>query len=453
MKRLPPLNSTMSDQRATQIPTPAPSVLGERVRQLRIARGLTQADLARDRFTKEYVSQIERGRTRPTAPTLEWLAERLGVERSYLETGSTSEDAERSAGLVVRAEAAIQGSRYDEALGCLEKAGPVAGMRPELALRATLAESSARTARGELETALVLLAAARDLAEGPAFTDIDRARVLLHIGRCRYKLSSVTTAVALFGEALDLIRRSGLSDDRLVASILRWRSRCYRRERDWHAAREDVERALELARALDDERGLAHSFFQASIIAERNGQWILARSHAERARALYEEQDDRRNVGRLLNNLGGLNYLLGNSHEAVELLKSAFAVANEIGSDVDAAQAVSSLAQVHLRNGEFDRAEEQALLALRLLDARVDFLDEVGNAELVLGRALLAQGRLDEAADAFASADSVFEQLSSTSHRAAVWTAQAELALARNQQDQALTLYRRANEALQDFRF
>ncbi len=443
----------MADPQATQIPIPRPTVLGERVRQLRIARGLTQADLARDRFTKEYVSQIERGRARPTAPTLEWLAERLGVERSYLETGSSSEDSERAAGLVVRAEAGIQGSRYDEALKCLEEAGPVAGMRPELALRAALAESSARTARGELETALDLLAGARDLAEGPAFTDIDRARVLLHVGRCRYKLSSVTTALALFSEGLDLMRRSDLSDDRLVASILRWRSRCYRRERDWHAAREDVEQALELARGLDDERSLAHSYFQASIIAERNGQWILARSHAERAKALYEAQDDRRNVGRLLNNLGGLNYLLGNSDVAVELLKSAFTVANEIGSDADAAQAVSSLAQVHLRNGEFDRAEEQARLALKLLGARVDFLDEIGNAQLVLGRALLAQERLDDAADAFASADAVFEQLSSTSHRAAVWTSQAELALARNEKDLALTLYRRATEALQDFRF
>ncbi len=40
--------------------------LGERVRQLRINQGLTQTDLAGDRFSKEYVSQIERGKTRPT---------------------------------------------------------------------------------------------------------------------------------------------------------------------------------------------------------------------------------------------------------------------------------------------------------------------------------------------------------------------------------------------------
>ena len=75
------------------------SAIGERVRQLRIARGLTQAEVARDRVTKEYVSQIERGRARPTARTLDWLAERLGVERAYLETGSSSGPRPRSTAL------------------------------------------------------------------------------------------------------------------------------------------------------------------------------------------------------------------------------------------------------------------------------------------------------------------------------------------------------------------
>jgi len=51
------------------------SRLGERVRSLRLAAGLTQSDLASDRFSKEYISQIERGKTRPTDATIAWLAE------------------------------------------------------------------------------------------------------------------------------------------------------------------------------------------------------------------------------------------------------------------------------------------------------------------------------------------------------------------------------------------
>jgi hypothetical protein len=80
-------------------------------------------------------------------------------------------------------------------------------------------------------------------------------------------------------------------------------------------------------------------------------------------------------------------------------------------------------------------------------------LDEIGNARLVLGRALLDQDRLDEAEQALAAAGEAFAQLSSASHRAAAWVAQGDLATRRGDDHRAAVLYRRAAEALQDFRF
>ena len=64
------------DAALTQTRTAAPSGLrlGERLRQLRVAAGLTQSELAGERFSKEYVSQIERGKTRPTRETIDWLS-------------------------------------------------------------------------------------------------------------------------------------------------------------------------------------------------------------------------------------------------------------------------------------------------------------------------------------------------------------------------------------------
>ena len=400
------------------------------------------------------MSQIERGRVRPNDAALDWLAERLGVARRYLETGVSSSEHERTVGLIASAEAALAARELEEAMVKLERAeetGTIAD--PDLRLRALLAGATARSELGRVEEALALLETARDLVEAASFSDVDRANVLFHIGQCRYRLSSVPTATALFTEALELMRRSGAIDDRLRCRILRWRSRCYRRQNDWEAARSDVEAALELSDRLGDGAALAHGYFQASIIAERKGQWVLARSYAEQAKALYEEQEDRLNVGRLLNNLGGLTFLLGDPERAVEFLKEAFAVALEVGSKPDAAQAVSSLAQVHLRTGRPELAEEQAQQALSLLEERVDFLDEQGNARLVLGRALLEQGKLAEADEALAAAEAAFEQLSSRSHRAAAWTAQADLSVRLGDKDKALTLYRRATEALQDFSF
>jgi transcriptional regulator with XRE-family HTH domain len=72
--------------------------LGERLRQLRVAAGLTQSELAGDRFSKEYVSQIERGKTRPTAGTIEWLADRLGVDAGFLASGVATDERTRLEG-------------------------------------------------------------------------------------------------------------------------------------------------------------------------------------------------------------------------------------------------------------------------------------------------------------------------------------------------------------------
>ena len=433
---------------------PRPS-LGERVRQLRVSRGLTQSELAGDRFSKEYVSQIERGKTRPTGETIEWLAERLGVDRSFLEIGVSSSERERVESAIARAEAAIEDSRYVDAFGDLETLAPAlaAIAAPELELRAVLAESWARMYQGEVRKAIDLLNGARTLAEGPSFTDVERADLLYRLGCCRYKLNSISTAISLYSEALELATRSGLPSDRLRSHIYEWRSRCYRRQRDWEAAREDVERALELAEGLNDRHTIGHVYFQASLIAERTGHWVLARSYAERAKAIYEELRDNANVGKLLNEIGALNFQLGKPDDAIKYLKEAFKVLLDVGDDTDAGRVISSLAQVHLRTGKVDVAEEQAKQALELLDGRVDHIDEIGNAQLVLGRALLEQERYDEAERVFAAAESSFDQLSSASHRAAAWIAQGDLAARRGDDRRASVLYRRAAEALQDFHF
>jgi tetratricopeptide (TPR) repeat protein len=429
--------------------------LGDRLRQLRVSAGLTQTDLAGDRFSKEYISQIERGKTRPTSETVEWLAMRLGVDAGYLANGVSADERAKAEAILARADTLLSEHAFSEAIDEYTRSLPaVLGTgAPELRVRALNGEAMARAQNGDVKTALTLLGESRALVEGESFSDIDRAEVIFRLGVCRYMLSSIATAVSLFNEALALSERSGLPSDELRLGVFAWRSRCYRRQRDFEAAREDVERALELAEAMHDARALGQAYFQASILAERAGHWALARTYAEKAKSQYEEIADRTNIARLLNNLGGIEFLLGKPERAIEHLKHAFAVALEVGRDEEAATAVNSLAQVHLRTGDATRAEEQALHALKLIGDRENMLDEVGNARLVLGRALLLQDRLDEAEEALANAEDAFDQLSSASHRAAAWIAQGDLAARRGDERRAAGLYRQAAEALQDFRF
>src|SRR3954463_7538516 len=170
---------------------PGSARLGERVRQLRVAAGLTQTDLAGDRFSKEYVSQIERGKTRPTRETIAWLAAKLGADAGFLERGVSTDERSRVEGMLARAEALANAHRYDEAVDELEnsRTAVMATGAIELEARALSTEAWARMERGEVKPALQLLERCRTINDGPGFSDVDRAQVLFRMAVCRYHLS------------------------------------------------------------------------------------------------------------------------------------------------------------------------------------------------------------------------------------------------------------------------
>src|SRR4051794_16225843 len=225
---------TRPEVRATAA-LPRGSRLGERLRQLRVSAGMTQTDLAGDRFSKEYISQIERGKTRPTRETIDWLALRLCVDPTFLVSGVSTDDRARAEATLARAETLVEKRDFDNAIEEYTKALPavVATGAVELQVRVLSGEAWARAHRGEVRQGIELLAQARALVEGREFSDLDRALVVFRLGVCRYLISSISTAIALLGEALALVERSPLPSDHLRANIFSWRSRCYRRQRDY----------------------------------------------------------------------------------------------------------------------------------------------------------------------------------------------------------------------------
>src|SRR5919202_4005334 len=58
--------------------------IGQRLRQARLAAGLTQQELAGDRYTKAYISALENGIAKPSMAALNYLAPRLGTTPSEI---------------------------------------------------------------------------------------------------------------------------------------------------------------------------------------------------------------------------------------------------------------------------------------------------------------------------------------------------------------------------------
>jgi tetratricopeptide (TPR) repeat protein len=221
---------------------------------------------------------------------------------------------------------------------------------------------------------------------------------------------------------------------------------------DLEAAREDAERAVELSEQLGDPRVIGYSYMQASLVAEREGRFVLARTYAERARAKYEEAEDQFQLAKVLNNLGLCHALLGKQDEALASLKRAFNIFLDLGVNEWSGGAISSIASLYLEAGDPVKAEEQAKYALELIGDEAVDLEQVGEARLVLGKALLAQNQLDEAERVLQDVKSLFEGARATSNLSRTYLALGDLAHARGTTDEAAHLYRHAAELMQDLR-
>jgi tetratricopeptide (TPR) repeat protein len=354
---------------------------------------------------------------------------------------------------VAAAERLVTANRHDDAVARLRDVWPESRAEPRLALRHRLVLSWAEMYLGRLDDAGELLRQAEAIVSSPRFDAADRAEVVFRQGCVALKHSDVADAASLFTRALQTNDASPLPSARLEARAREWRARCYVLQRDWEPARRDVERSLEAAAAAGDALLQAHALFQAAIVAERQRQWLLARCYAEQALALYVEHCNDLGIARTLNNLGCLQFLLGDVATAEQTLADAAERATKAGSDADVAQASSSLAQVFLRTERPDEARARAETAVELLSGRRDFLDELGNAQLVAARAHAACGDRDSAYTWLDRAESSFAALGSASHLSAAWTARGDLAREHGDVEAAAELYRRAAEHLQDFHF
>ena len=406
---------TATQCRMTESPPPpaattsAPARLGDRLRSLRLAAGLTQTELAGDRFSKEYVSQIERGKTRPTAGD-DRVARRSGSASTpaFLGSGVSTDERGRVEATLARAEALAQAHRYDEAIDAFDEAREADrrdGLGRARRSRALPASRGRGCRQATSATAIELLNdGARRSPKGRSFSDVDRADVVFRLGVCRYKLSSIATATALLDEALALAERSGLPCDLLRADILGWRSRCRRRQRDFEAAREDVERALELAQAWRTARRwrTPTSRPRSSPSAWATG-CSRGTTRSRRRRCTRSSRTSGTWASCSRTSAGSTS--ARQPEQAIEHLKASFAVALEVDSQDDAAQAMGGLATVHLHLGDLDAGRGARASRPRLLEGREDYLHEIGQSQLVLGRSLLERGRLDEAEEWFRAAD------------------------------------------------
>jgi len=371
--------------------------IGQRIREARHRAGLTQQQLAGDRYTKAYVSALETGIARPSMVALQFLSERLGMPASHFI------DEANPAWTRIEVDMRLAAGDWREAADGYQTLLVDAtddAIRADL-LRG-LAESSARLDLGK-EAVAAASEAARIYAGAGREADAALARYWLAYGL--YQSDNELDARSILAALLEQVR-GGLQVEpdfemRLLTSLAAVESRAGQAPR----ALTYLEEARGLAADLDDRRRAAF-LFNLAINYREVGDFEGAIRAGTQGMALYRAAGAIFESARIENDLALAYLASGQVERARELAADARRQIEDTGDERWMAAVVDTEAQIALASGDVGEA-------LRLaIDAR-GFAERSGNefgglmAMLTEARALRRAGRSDEAETRFGEAAAV----------------------------------------------
>lgn len=427
------------------------SNVGKRLRKLRQEKGLTQTEVTGGQYSKEYVSQVELGKTRPSRKAVKLFAKYLDVDESYFETGVDTSGHERFENLMANGEVLVEQRGFPEAVRVFEEARGI-GEKAEsedFMWRAEVGRAWALHMSGKQREALAILGDARVYYEDRHADSMELALVLFRLACGREALGDLKLALLLLEESTRILNRGVIPSDELRIRILRRTVAIHTRRHDLEAGREMAEAALEIGRRLGDKRAVAEAYWEAAVLEERRREFTKATEYALRARDLMMELGDQQETARLLNDLGEIKNLMGKPEEAVQCFEDGLDLLKSVDDPVTRSHVLNGFAETQLTLGDTGRALELANRSLAIMEGRDGQGELLGGAHLVRARAFLAQGQLDDShveAEAAKRAYASLEQARLTSQ---VLLLEGDLLMAERHPEEAAAAYRRSSEILQ----
>ncbi len=418
------------------------TTIADRVREARLAAGMSQTALAGDAFSPSYLSLIESGRREPTDAVLAVIAARVGSTVDYLRHGA---DAPSEA----RVRLGLDYARLDlttgdaaAALDRLENLG-TDGVTAALRHEVQLATAQAHELIGELEQSVAILEPLLDEARAAEHL-LDAATVAMLLVADYLEAGDLHRAIEVGERTLDEVESAGLigTDEHLrLASTLLW---AYVERGDLLYA---THRAAELVREADAHgtpRGRGSVYWNAALVAERRGDYELARRCTQRALALLGEGDPGRDIPRLHLNYAWLLLRSEPPEPAAALEQLDLALPGLVagGSEVELARVDVERSRATLLVGDPAGARRSASEAIdRLGDApRL----ETCTALLALGDAQYAQGDVAGSAESYRAAADMLGMMSASRQSAAAWRELGDRFLGRGDVSQAAEAFDRA---------
>jgi len=393
--------------------------IADRVREARLAAGISQTALAGNAFSPSYISLIEAGHREPTDAALAVLAERLGTTLEYLRHGDDGPNEARTRLEIDYARLDLSQGDAESARKRLERLD-LDVVSPGARLAALTALARVHEAAGDLEASVAvlepLLADARRQAH-----HLQAAELAMILVANYLEAGDLHRSVEVGERTVTDLEDAGLAGTdehlRLAATVL-W---AYVERGDLLFATHRVAELIEVAERVGSARGRGSVYWNAAVVAEQRRDYVVAQQYTERALALLSEGESGRDLPRLRVNYAWL--LLRSEppepRAALEQIERAMPGLAALGTEVELAHVDVERSRAHLLLGDEKAAETFAQAAITRLGEAPRL--EKAIAQLSLGDALRAQGREQEAASVYGMAADLLGMMSASRQSAAAW--------------------------------
>ena len=414
-------------------------------------RGLTQTEVTGGGYSKEYVSQVELGKTVPSRRAIKLFAKFLDVDESYFETGVDPAGRERFESLLTGGEVLTARGEAQEAAATFASAKAIAARAENLGFvwRAEVGRAWALHALGRHREALDLLGEARAYYAQAAPQGREAAEVLYRLGCVREAVGDLQSALGLLEEALRVLDPDERSTDSLRLRTLSRITSLHARRQDLVAAAEAAQEARELAVGAEDRRAVAEAYWQAARVEERRGEYARANEYGLRARDLLSELGEQRDTARVLRDLGAVKMQMGAADDALVCFEEGLEVLRTADDPSTRASLLNAAAAARLALGDVTGALRTADGCLAVLGGERAHGALASEAYLTRCAARLAAGEVDRARHELLAAVSASGVEADRVIRSRLLVAEGDVLLAEGRVAEAAGAFRRATMVLQ----
>jgi CHAT domain-containing protein/Tfp pilus assembly protein PilF len=236
----------------------------------------------------------------------------------------------------------------------------------------------------------------------------DQAAALHYAGECHWRVGNFAAARQFLDRALQLERASGdrPSEGRTlnVLGLLSWD------EGDYDLAIGHFRRAGDIARAAGDRKLEGSSLNNLSLVYDEQGDYDKSLKQYRQVLELYRGVDFARGVGDTLGNIGGVHLLLGQFREALGYYQQALTISEQLKSRAAMSQDHGNIGLCLLGLGEVDTA-------IGHLDRAIELAQQAGMRQdqaywlRVKGNGLVDKGRYDLGLLNYRAALAIYERV------------------------------------------